>query len=112
MLAEGARGAGLQVRRLSTPQPSHGGALPPGHAGSAGLPQDLTLVDQHDFPPLMSPKEFETHEKQKRGVLAPLDKSTFSSQGWRMKVGLTPGVCSRGFGEKSSPWGSFSAKER
>lgn len=65
-------------------------------------------------PQLTSPKEElgVQERQQERRVLAHLHASSFSSQGWRTKVGLTPGVCSRGFGERSSPWGSFSATER
>lgn len=33
-------------------------------------------------------------------------------QGWRMKVGLMPGLCSRVFVERSNQWESYSARER
>lgn len=95
--------------------------FPPGCRASPGpgrlsvLPRDLTLVQLVSVTPqLTSPKEDlgVQERQQERRVLARLHASSFSSQGWRTKVGLTPGVCSRGFGERSSPWGSFSATER
>ena len=108
--------------RLEVSVPCSQGRRPPGwqdlpRARPALCPfigSSSGAVGQHDIPQLMTLKKSQGvwGRQQERRVPGPLHESSFSSQGWRTRVGLTPGVCSRGFGESYSPWGSFSAKER